>query len=653
MRVLSVILLLLTCSISQAQVRDTSNHADSIKYIHSDEVVVTAQRHVTAAQDVPVSIAVVKQEELTSRSTTVIDQALRLIPGVSVTESQVNIRGSSGYGRGVGSRVLFMLDGQPMLSGDNGDIKFDILPMLSIERIEVVKGAGSSLYGSSALGGIINVITRTASDTLAVAATAIGGVYDQPKYDGWRVSQLQNRFASVEAGASGKVFSVGILGTVAVRHNEGYRLGDESDKQSGFLKVDLPVGSMTTLTASALLANEDHGGWLYWKSLSQPLLPSDSLGAVNGKIHSSKANLQASLVSVSETLSHIIHGNVYYTHFLTDASTPNDPLGPHSVAINYMLEYNLNAYLGSLFITAGALRQYQTVRSDLFTDHSGTSYALFGQGEWHLNDLILTFGARADAIGYDSSEWLGRISPKIGASYQLSDEVSLRGSFGTGFRAPAISERYIDQVFSGFPVKPNPTLQPERSYTAEIGGNYRSQYFYLDGAVFYSHFDQLIEPSFVGASIKFLNITQAEISGHEEVVEYYPFGDDRFAARIGYTYVYPKNRVTGNVLEFRPRHLFQGRISSTINDLSASVDFRYISKYESLDSVLIRTVPDGDARVNAYILDARVGYNLQPALHIPMKATFEVQNLLNYYYVEIVGNLAPLRQFSLRLETVL
>lgn len=653
MRILALILLVLTSSVSMAQERDTVAHTDSIKHIRNDEVVVTAQRHVTAAQDVPVSVAVVKQEELASRSTLAVDQALRLIPGVSVTESQVNIRGSSGYGRGVGSRVLFMLDGQPMLSGDNGDIKFDVLPMLAIERIEVVKGAGSSLYGSSALGGVINVITRSAADTLAVAATTFAGVYAQPKYEGWQSSELKRRFASIEAGASGKINSVGILGTLAYRRNEGYRLGDDSYKQSGFLKVDLPVASMTKLTASALFANEDHGGWLYWKSLAQPLLPSDSLGAVNGRIHSSKANVQASLVSVSESISHILHGNVYYTHFLTDASTKNGPLGPHSAAINYMLEYNLNADLTPVFITAGVLRQYQTVYSDLFNDHSGVSYALFGQGEWHISDLILTFGARADAIQYDTSDWLGRISPKIGASYQVSDEISLRSSFGTGFRAPAISERYIDQVFSGFPVKPNPTLQPERSYTAEFGGNYRSQYFYLDGAVFYSHFDQLIEPSFVGASIKFLNITQAEISGHEEVVEYYPFGDDRLSARLGYTYVYPKNRVTGTVLEFRPRHLFQGRLSTVMNDLSASVDFRYISKYETLDSVLIRTVPDGDARVNAYILDARVGYNLQPALHIPMKATFEVQNLLNYYYVEIVGNLAPLRRYSLRLETVL
>ena len=75
------------------------------------------------------------------------------------------------------------------------------------------------------------------------------------------------------------------------------------------------------------------------------------------------------------------------------------------------------------------------------------------------------------------------------------------------------------------------------------------------------------------------------------------------------------------------------------------------SKYESVDPILIQQVPDGDARVNAYILDARIAYQAVGLFAMPVTFSFQVQNLLNYYYIEIVGNLAPIRNFSFRVET--
>ncbi len=647
------------CEFTRIGVTDTNYYSIELTVTskRADDIVVTAERYVTAVQDVPVSIAVVKEQELLSRAPTAIDDALRWVPGVTVTESQVNIRGSSGYGRGVGSRVLFLLDGMPLLAADNGDIKFDILPAMDISRIEVVKGAGSALYGSSALGGVINLITREPTDTMRTAFTAFGGIYDQPKYDQWRVPVLKRRFTSLELGSSGMIGRVGILGSAVYRRNEGYRLGDDSYKEEGFLKVTTPLSSHTSLNSSIIVANEDHGGWLYWKNLSNALLPSDSLGALNGRIHSFKANLQSSLNISTESLAHIIRGDVYFTHFSTDPTAPGAPEGAHSNGTNYTLEYDLHFDASDhLFLTSGLIGNYQTVSSDLFSNHHGLSLAYLLQGEWKSDSLTLTAGVRADAIAYDTASWLGNISPKLGASYRLSEDISLRASFGTGFRAPTISEQFIDQVFSGFPVKPNPSLTPERSYSTEIGAAYRDDHWYIDGALFYSRFSQLIEPQFTSngttSYIQFKNVTDALIVGHEEVLEYFPFANNTLTARIGYTYVFPQNRITREILEFRPRHLFQSRLSSEIGSLSLSADFRYISKYETVDPVLIQQVPDGESRVDAYVLDARVSYGFDHLIAVPVKLTFQVQNLLNYYYVEIVGNVAPLRNFSLRVETV-
>jgi outer membrane receptor protein involved in Fe transport len=110
--------------------------------------------------------------------------------------------------------------------------------------------------------------------------------------------------------------------------------------------------------------------------------------------------------------------------------------------------------------------------------------------------------------------------------------------------------------------------------------------------------------------------------------------------------------VTKQILNFRPRHLFQSRAETKFGAFTLSSDFRYISKYESVDPILIQEVPNGEARVNAYIWDARIAYAVQSFFAAPITLSFQVQNLLNYYYVEIVGNIAPIRNFIFRVETI-
>jgi outer membrane receptor for ferrienterochelin and colicins len=627
------------------------------KPVLGEDIIVTAQKHTTTVQDVPISISVVKSSEITSRAPEAIDFALRYIPGVSVTESQVNIRGSSGYARSVGSRVLFLLDGIPFLSGDNGDVKFDAMPIMNVDRIEVVKGAGSALYGSNALGGVINVITREPSDSLHGALNVNAGMYDQVNYPEWQIPEVKRRFASIEGGLTGTTGETGLLGSFALRRNEGYRLGDDSYKANGFAKITTPFSSHDRFQASLLLANENKGGFLYWKDLNNALFPSDSLGAVNGRIHSFKGNIQSSLQSIlSEHFILTSRASALFTNFSTDPTILGGAPGPHSNASNYYLEFEGNSdILDSLYLTTGVLGQYQLVYSDLFRNHHGITLGAYAQGEYKIAPLIFTLGVRGDAVKSEDSATIGSLSPKFGATYHAGNGLDFRTSIGTGFRAPTIGEKYVDQNFSGFQVVPNPSLQPEKSYSSEIGGSYRTQNIYLDGAIFYSSFDNLIEAHFVNQNgsevIQFENLTKAETFGHEEVIEYYPLSNDNLSLRLGYTYVFPRDRVTKQILNFRPRHLLQARVEGKVGPVTLSSDFRYISKYESVDSILIQQVPNGDARVNAYIWDVRIAYTTQGLFAMPVTFSFQVQNLLNYYYVEIVGNLAPIRSFSFRVET--
>ncbi|HSR16347.1 MAG TPA: TonB-dependent receptor plug domain-containing protein, partial [Gemmatimonadales bacterium] len=152
-------------------------------------LVVTASRRVERIEEAQASIAVLSQDELFRRNVLSVQQALEFVPGVtfngaSSQDPQIDIRGATGIARGVGSRVLTLLDGHPALSADGGEALFKALPLLDVEQVEVVKGAYSALYGSNALGGVVNVLTTRVPDRPQTSARAYYGVYTpQSEYD--------------------------------------------------------------------------------------------------------------------------------------------------------------------------------------------------------------------------------------------------------------------------------------------------------------------------------------------------------------------------------------------------------------------------------------------------------------------------------------
>jgi iron complex outermembrane receptor protein len=628
-----------------------------------EEITITAQRHAATVGEIPVSVSTVNAEEIHSRAPVGLDNVLRYIPGVSVTDDEVNIRGASGYARSIGSRVLLLLDGMPFLTADNGDIDFDALPLFDIDRVEVVKGAGSALYGSSALGGVVNVITRKPPEGFHGAFQTTGGIYDNPSYAQWVVPGLGRRFGNADIGGSGDFGAVSALASAGYMRDEGYRFGDDRYRWHAFAKVDSRLTDHSTLDLSTVLANENHAGWLYWKSLAQPLEPSDSASAVNGRIHSFKSNVIAdySTATTGEGETEVlgsIKANILHTDFVTDPSTPGGTDGDHSSANGWNCEADGSVNLSkAAFLTGGLTGSYQSVVSDLFQNHTGVLFGAFAQAELKpLLGMTVTAGGRYDHILYDQLPGDGQLSPKIGLTCAITPELSVRASYGYGFRAPAIAERFTSSTINGFLVKPNLDLQAERSKSYETGLSYGDAHMKLDGAVFYSTFDQLIQPSFVtsqGSSfVQFQNITRAQLFGHEEDVSYYPFGGNQALLRVSYTYVFPQDLVTRQILEFRPRHLFQAHGEVRAFGFTGGLDFRYISAYETFDSTLaIQVVKDGQARVPIRVLDARISYSLEPIIHQAVDLTFQILNLLNYYYVEIVGNMAPLRSFSLQVQS--
>src|SRR3990172_460711 len=128
--------------------------------IESGPVIITANKYEQDISELPVSAEVIPSEKLSRKNFTNLEDAMRYVPGVNMTSYQISIRGSSGYSRGAGTRVLLAYDGIPFYTGDTGEIIWESIPITQVERVEIIKGASSSLYGSAAIGGLIMLLLK-------------------------------------------------------------------------------------------------------------------------------------------------------------------------------------------------------------------------------------------------------------------------------------------------------------------------------------------------------------------------------------------------------------------------------------------------------------------------------------------------------------
>ena len=152
-------------------------------------IIVTASRMKQNLQDSPVTTTVVTSDAISDHTSVTPEELMHYVPGVTMNKNQVSLRNSSGYAYGAGSRVLIMVDGIPLLTGDSGEIKWDALPIDYAKQIEVVKNAGSAMYGSGALGGVINIITREPDGEARYHLYGEIGAYDKPYYPQWEWTQ--------------------------------------------------------------------------------------------------------------------------------------------------------------------------------------------------------------------------------------------------------------------------------------------------------------------------------------------------------------------------------------------------------------------------------------------------------------------------------
>ena len=128
-----------------------------------------------------VSMEVLKPDFINNNNNIELDEAIQKVPGLTMIDNQANVRGGSGFAYGAGSRVLVLVNGIPELTGDAGDVKWEFLPVENLDQVEIIKGASSVLYGSSALNGVINLRTRYPTSTPETRIILFQGLFENPK----------------------------------------------------------------------------------------------------------------------------------------------------------------------------------------------------------------------------------------------------------------------------------------------------------------------------------------------------------------------------------------------------------------------------------------------------------------------------------------
>jgi len=619
--------------------------------IQAEQIVISAAKYEQKIQDLPVSTTIIQPDFLTRNNFQTFDDMLRFVPGVQMNLEQPSIRGSSGYSKGTGARVLVAVNSIPMYSGDTGDIIWELIPTADIERVEIIKGPASSLFGSTAIGGVINIITKSSVKNPITHFRSYIGAYDKPAYDIWKWNDNLRTFYGIEFTHSNSTGNLSYTFSFKKFDNMSYRENDYAKRYLGYLKLSYDFSNDNRLTFFADYLNMNRGNFLFWGDSRKYALVDTS--SISNKVLSNR--LFSGLIyhhHLSKNVTAEFKSGYYYTKF--------DGYGKEltqSIANLFRNELMANMILSNdVVLTSGIEVSNSTISSNIFKNPNFFGAGAYAQFEYKgISKLIATFGLRYDYIKLDSVNAANAVTPKAGLNYKLTKDLILRASFGTGFRAPTPSEVFTTTALSGgFKISGNPDLTAETSMSFEIGCNYQPAAEYsFDLSLYLTNYNDYIEANLTkSGDIQFLNVPRARIEGLEFGTGLYII-PDLIKMNVGYNFMWARNLTDDKFLKYRPKNSLNCQIRLTPYPFDFGIDFRYTSRVDEIDDLItqppFQLVVDGAKRVPIYVTDLSAGYNFLLG-NVPSKIYLNAKNIFNYNYVEFIGNIAPIRNYSMSFE---
>ncbi|GHA93274.1 ligand-gated channel protein [Modicisalibacter luteus] len=434
-----------------------------------DDVVVTAAGYEQQVKNAPASISVLEREELEDRYFNDVTDALRSIPGVIVTGGGAGDNGADISIRGMPAQyTLILVDGKPRSTREtrpNGSAGFEqdwLPPLQAIERIEVIRGPMSTLYGSDAMGGVINIITRKVADEWHGSLQASTVIQDSNDSGD---SQQTNVYLS--GPLKKDLLGLEVYGQVQHR--------DEDDILNGYEEKSLR--SMTARLSLTPTLNHEftlEGGTVEQTRESNMGRSAASEGCRGG---------------CSDSYDEFTHEHVAVTHTgrwdigTSDTYVQRETSENESREIsitNTKVKTSLVMPLDAHIVTVGAdyeeeeLEDYTSNQVSDRTEVEASQWALFAEDEWLLTDTFsLTGGIRLD----DSENYDSHISPRLYGVWNFTPQWTLKGGVSTGYYAPGLRETTAEwgAASRGGTTYGNPDLEPETSVNKELGLLYNAR----------------------------------------------------------------------------------------------------------------------------------------------------------------------------------
>lgn len=430
-----------------ATVAATSNAADSIpNYFNLDEVVVTGTRAPKLLKDVPVQTSVITAKDIERSDATNIEELLQLeMPGVEFSYA-MNQQVHFNFGGFGGQSVLFLVDGERLAGETMDDVDFSRIDMADVERIEIVRGASSALYGGNAAGGVINIITREPKKKWSANVNARIGRHDSQRY-GANFSFRNKWISNTLTGTYSRIASYDVHSspnplTRVVSTIYGNRTFNIKDQLS-FTPMD---GLKFTARAGYFFREIP-------RVIDTPERYRDYSGGLKG------------LWQINDN--HSLE--VSYSFDQYDKSSymriSNLDVRNYSDVINSIRGvYSYTSERGDV-LTVGADYRYDYLNNTKIADgakHEANADA-FAQYDWIIDDRWEVVGAAR--YDYFSSSNTSRVTPKISGRYKPADNINVRLAYGMGFRTPTLKEKYYNFDMAGiWIVEGNPGLKPESSH---------------------------------------------------------------------------------------------------------------------------------------------------------------------------------------------
>ncbi|MEL6834480.1 MAG: TonB-dependent receptor [Bacteroidota bacterium] len=644
--------------------------------------------------EVTVSLEVLQPDLIESTGKLTIDDALQKVPGVTVIDGQANIRGGSGYSQGAGSRVLLLMDDVPILQADAGFPQWDDVPIEVIEQVEVVKGASSALYGSSALNGIVNVRTAYAKSEPITRGSVFSTVALTPDRDTlqWWDSSPRAIGASLSHRQKFKKVDL-VLGS--------YYLNDESFRQDFYRKfgrfnfnVRHRASDRLTYGLAGNLNAGKSGSYFYWSGIETAYQGDTSTLATRERF---RYNLDPTLTYYDKKDNrHRFLGRFYSVDNNNDRNQSNK-------SNLYYAEYQFQRRFpnSELVLTSGLVASGTSVNAELYGDTTFTSQNFAGYlqlDKKFFEKLNASFGFRFEGnvlnnpgFSYVLNNVPRTIDPseeresrpvfRVGLNYQATEGTFLRASWGQGYRYPTIAEKYIFTNAGGFFIQPSPDLGSETGWSAEFGikQGYRVGAFegFFDASAFIMKYEDMIEFNWTGSGFQSLNIGGTNITGVEVTLAGRgKLGSLPFQLLTGYVRINPEfdefdtsdspdlNTQAGqnaigsssneNILKYRFRDSFKFDGEIQYGKFKFGVESFFNSHMEAVDALFLVFIPG----LNEYREIDNDGYwlhNFRLAYQHSenFKATFILGNAFNEEYTLRPALLEAPRNVTFRIDYTL